>query len=45
MERAEAETVQYSLNLLPAELENGWQKPQGLNCICFLGTEYPTSQI
>lgn len=44
MERAEAETVQYSLSLLLAELENDWQKPEGLSCVHFLGAEYPTSQ-
>lgn len=43
MGRGEAETLQYSFNLLLAELENGWQKPQGLSCICFLGAEYPAS--
>lgn len=30
MGRGEAETVQYCLSLLLAELENGWQKPHGL---------------
>lgn len=45
MGREEAEIVQYSLNLLLSELENGWQKPQGLSGICFLGAEYSMSQI
>lgn len=45
MGRGEAETVQYSLNLQLAELENGWWTPQGLSCICFLGAEYPASEI
>lgn len=44
MGRGEAETVQYSLHLLLAELGSGWQKPHGLSCVNFLGTEHPASQ-